>query len=103
MEDHNINDNPSQLISASSETISRDLAPANLEPGTHLHVRLIIKTNGRAEVTLVFKHAEDQPLGPDYQQFAQRIINNWQFSPASNDGFGPVRSNHTVELRIDSP
>ncbi|MCC5898765.1 MAG: hypothetical protein JJU32_12740, partial [Phormidium sp. BM_Day4_Bin.17] len=101
--DRDIPDNPSQLISASSETIPRDLAPADLEPGTLLNVRLIIDTDGRAEVELVLKQSEDQPLGPDYQRFAQRIINNWQFSPASNDGFGPVVSNHAVDLRIESP
>ncbi len=103
IEDRNINDNPSQLISASSETIPRDLAPADLEPGTRLDVRLIIETDGRANVVLVLKQPGDQPLGPNYEQFAQRIINNWQFAPASNDGFGPVVSNHAVELRIESP
>ncbi|MFP4220635.1 MAG: hypothetical protein ACLFQ7_11795 [Phormidium sp.] len=101
--DRDIPDNPPQLIQASAQTIPRDQAPSDLAPGTRLQVRLIIDIDGGATVAFVLKQPGDQRLGPEYERFAQAIVNNWRFSPASNDEAGPVMSNLDLDLLIESP
>ncbi|MGC9503364.1 hypothetical protein [Baaleninema sp.] len=67
-------------------------------------MRLIVETNGRAEVVGVWTEPGNAAMGDRYRLFLQAVIDNWQFQPAHNLINGnpsPVVSNLDLKLSIE--
>ncbi|WP_218959089.1 hypothetical protein [Baaleninema simplex] len=97
-------ENPARLSNSSRQTLDRAIVPPDLNHGDRFRVRLIVETNGRAEVAGVWKQPGNVAMGDGYRRFLQAVIDDWQFQPANNLVNGnpsPVVSNLDLTLSIE--